>query len=932
MPSPFAENDVEVLHRYLPDALHAALQRARAELKRTSVEGMLSPSDFTELKVPLTGGRREQQRLALAINDARERVLRVCQRASLGLVAPAPTDRPPAVAILDNAIDGVLQHDLANAIAQLSALDGTAPPLTGIALDRATIRTAMEGDPRPYFTTRATKVVNGKAIFVVEPRTLPGFGPAAMLSAARVDELFLLLSFLTASAERTFRIRIARAEAHVAIGQFAEALEQYQSIPPTPGPDGMPSPRDKFVALKSGLAELANGDALFRRAGIADAATSAAIAAAYERAVAHAQSRAIAAENPVRRQIEQVAAIQRAKLDAGLNVLGYRDSYVPVQRPAALLALAERRIEAASEAAQRYELFKSKAEAIQDQLRQLDFEQDIKAKELAVANLQLAKAEEQVTIVDTQIDKISVQLDNLKTVSVAEIGGALLSGLAQRSAAGGGQAAAGQAAAGVLTTAANYRARADDLRFEQAIAESQLAIARRDVTIAQLGRQVAETTIDFLAERVQRIQNRELNADLYFAAGEVFRTLAVRHLDEAIVWSFLFERAVAFLRLEPELRAIRLDYLDGPGGLLTAPDRLRLDLDAVVDRNLPITKFQFLTESFSLRTLFPIEFNRFLQTGRMDFTLSLYELNKRRPGVFRQRIKRVQVELQFPPPTGFTGRIRHRGSFLLRDRDSTPDASTGRFVPTPDALASAFAALGAGATQGLSIGGVMPFLLDVDTLELSLDQPPPDLTDPAPEALMPIEGYGLTGDWTLEVENVDLRFITDAILRVTSVIPESDDPLSQRVKGLIAAYERELVADDTLDAIASFALRQRFPDTLTKMAAGEGRLTLARGDFPAGVANLRVKTLIVQLLDANRKGVEGVRLEISRPGTALRLERTTAADGFSEDLTHEIPVQPPADRVDVEGVYHLRVVDPPGFAAVKDAIVFVLYAFTEAVA
>jgi hypothetical protein len=923
MPPPFLENDVEVLHRYVPDALHGALQRMRLELKRTSVEHMLTPSDFTELKIPLASGRRKAQLEALEVNGARERVLGVCLRASLGGAA-----RPPAVAGLDEAIDGVLQQNLAGAIDRLSTLEKAAPPLSGVGLDRKTITTAMTSDPMVFFASRVSKVVGNKEIHVVEEQTLPGFGAAARLSRVQIDELLLLLTFLTATPERTYRIGITKAEAHVAIGQATEALAEYQALPLTPAPDGTPSLRDKFVALKAGLAELALGDALFRKAKQPDADGRAAIAAAYDRAVAQAQSRGVAADNPVRQQIEQSAAAQRAKLEAGLNVLGYRDSYVPVLRPATLHALAERRIEAAGDAVQKYELFKSKAEAIQDQLLQLDFERDIKAKELAIADVQIARAEDQVTIAETQLDKIDAQIEALDTITLVEIGGALLTGAAAAGTKTPGPGVA-QSIAGIASTVANYNARKEDLGFEQSIAGAQIGLARRDVAIARLGRQITAATLDFLGDRIRRIQSRELNDDLYFTAGEVFRTIAIRHLEEAVLWSFLFERSVSFLRLEPDLRTIQLDYLNGPGGLFTAPDRLRLDLQAVVDRNVPLTKFQFLTESFSLRTLFPVEFGRFLQTGRMDFSLSLYELNKRRPGVYRQRIKRVQVELQFPPPSGFTGRIRHRGSFLLRDRDTTPDATTGRFVPTAAALAEAFAALGAGATQGLSIGGVMPFLLDVDTLELSLDQQPPDLTDPSPEALMPIEGYGLTGDWTLEVENVDLRFITDAILRITSVIPESDEPLSQRVKGLIAAYERELVADDALDAISTFALRQRFPDTLTQMAAGEGRLTLTRADFPAGVSDLRVKTVLVQLLDANRKGVEGVRLEITRPGTPLQLERTTAADGFSEDLAREIPVQPPADRVDVEGSYHLRVVDPPAFAAVKDAIVCVLYAFTE---
>ena len=82
MPSPFAENEVEVLHRDLPDALNDKLRRARAELQRTLKTGILSPSDFDDLKKPLNDARlKKQQRQAIKVNDARERVLSVWRRA-----------------------------------------------------------------------------------------------------------------------------------------------------------------------------------------------------------------------------------------------------------------------------------------------------------------------------------------------------------------------------------------------------------------------------------------------------------------------------------------------------------------------------------------------------------------------------------------------------------------------------------------------------------------------------------------------------------------------------------------------------------------------------------------------------------------------------------------------------------------------------------
>jgi hypothetical protein len=381
------------------------------------------------------------------------------------------------------------------------------------------------------------------------------------------------------------------------------------------------------------------------------------------------------------------------------------------------------------------------------------------------------------------------------------------------------------------------------------------------------------------------------------------------------------------------LEKIQFDYLPltaEQGNTLTAAGRLAAHLEDVVGENLPITKFQFLPESYSLRIFYPIEFSRFLQTGDMDFTLSLYEMNKRRPGVWRQRIKRVDVEVRgLIPITGHTGRIIHRGSFLLRDRDTTPEPGAGRFIPTDQQLAEAFEELKNGATQGVPIAGVVPFLLDEDRIELSPDQPQPDLGDPAPEALRPIEGYGPAGNWRLEIENIDLRLITDVLLRVTYVIPESGGDLSRRVEDLIAAYEQELSPEDRLDLITPFSLRQQFPDTFSQLVGGQASLSLRREDFPSGIADLKLKTVVAQALDQQKKGVEGLALGIARPGTTLDLVRSTRADGFSEDVTVPIPFLPRAERFPVEGSYTLRLPDPGQAGRLDDLILFLIYEFRE---
>ena len=53
----------------------------------------------------------------------------------------------------------------------------------------------------------------------------------------------------------------------------------------------------------------------------------------------------------------------------------------------------------------------------------------------------------------------------------------------------------------------------------------------------------------------------------------------------------------------------------------------------------------------------------------------------------------------------------------------------GPFIPSGDQLAQSLGRPGRRATQGVPIGGVIPFLLDVDTLELSPDEPLPDPGD-----------------------------------------------------------------------------------------------------------------------------------------------------------------------------------------------------------
>jgi hypothetical protein len=373
-----------------------------------------------------------------------------------------------------------------------------------------------------------------------------------------------------------------------------------------------------------------------------------------------------------------------------------------------------------------------------------------------------------------------------------------------------------------------------------------------------------------------------------------------------------------------------LTKVDDIGNKLTAAAKLNGEFQSVVEKNVPVTSEQFLTEVYSLSLLFPLEFNDLKQTGTMDFTLSLYELNKRRPDVFNERIRRVQVSLtglRDLKGVGFTGRIIHRGSFLLRDKDTTPSVGPGRFIPTDQQLAEAFQQLGNGASQGISIGGVMPFLLKENVLAISSEGNPPDLGDPSPQALNIMEGYGAAGNWRLEIENVDLRNLGDALLIITYIIPMPDLALAERVKGLIRAFEQELSGEGKLDLITTFSLNELSSSGITQLLSGQPlTISLQPERFPAGITDLKVKAVLVQALDSEETAIKGVTIHIERQGTKLNQTSDTQSDGFNGDIK-AISFLSQEDRFPVEGTYTLQLPKPSQAAKLDKLLLFFVYEF-----
>lgn len=935
----FPENDVEIFVEYLTPGVAADVARLDRGLQAVKLN-FPAVLDLLAVDEAVTAFQVDAQKQALAVEVHQARV---------ALLAALPVAEAEVK-------DLRTTYELARvrnfpSLAALASQESKAPAN----VSRQTLLAALHPQTIELVQARQQQVevrdqggnLEGFVMETVpETWTLKAFPEAA--DSFDLDALVKLLDFMSPSAERAYRFGLLRAEKLKGQGEHEGGLEaamvEYGRLL-TIVPGERVADRN-FISLERAAACAAHGDNKYRARRMLSVAQRAEVMAIYDKAVGllDADGASIGQRNPRRLQVARHAALQKRKLESSLTYFGYPENYVPVLRDATLLELASGRLAAAEAAATKFEQFQRTADFIHDQLAQLDFEMDIKQVQSQIAGKRVADAAEGVKTAGLRVDLIQQQIDSLSTGLAVNIGGMVLQGVASAFLAGGvggggggggvsGTSLPGVAGAvgGIGNAMFDYFNRKASLKIQKDIAILEKRHAEREEEIAGLEKDIIATTLEFMESRIEAIQNRDLNPGVYYAAAGAYRTLAEVHLDAAMQWAFLFERAVAFLRLDPSVTGlIGSDYLN-KFGVLAAAGELGLDLQKVIARNVPLTRFQFLTEDYSVKTMFPIEFKMLQLEGSMSFTIPLPTLDRLRPGVHRMRIKRVGIKLPggVTPPSGFGGRIIHQGTFLVRDEATTPEPGHGRLIPTDEALAEAFAALEAGGVQGTPIAGVIPFCAAEGRFEISAVEHEFDLNDASPGALFPIEGYGPAGSWRLELERIDMRLVSDLLLRVTYVIPESDGGLARRVKGLLADYERELLAGDAIDLITPVSLREDFPRLLNDLRSGQTTLSLARDRFPTGIIDLKLKTVIALAIDSQKKGLAGLRLEISR-GDAVHLFRTTRADGFSENLAEEIPViKPRATRPPVEGDYTLRLPEPSQSSELSDLVLFFMYEFTR---
>ncbi len=599
------------------------------------------------------------------------------------------------------------------------------------------------------------------------------------LSATQTAGLLALRDLLADDPERDFRVRLWRAECHVgqarahaagdplpAPEHYRLALLEYQRLLP-PGTRAL-SDRQRTVAVRAASAQIGRGDVLFRRSFRLSSAERSDVVEAYCAAIGLLR-RLGTAGGPEADRLDRYAQQQLTKLGVGQNFLGYRDSHVPDLGPATLAGLASARIDAARDTSSRFLDFRTRADQLVDELAEMG--EELRKRELGVqiAAQTAASAADRAGAAATAVEALRGKSDNLLAGLGAGLGQAVFGTL---TVGGGGVVLGGQASGpGVVSSLVQYLGAREDLANQIEAAQTAARIAERDETIARLEQEVAEGSADFIADAIDAKERGEFGTDRFYAVANAYEDLTRRHLDRACELLYLYERAVSFRRLKP---LSIVESAAAGGDVLLSPAELH---DAFVTlteeaKHQGPGQNAFPLPPWSLRVRYPLEFARFVQTGEMEFVISVYELEKLLHGRHNVRIRRVGVEVDgLLPAAGFVGTLTHRGVTLVRDRDATLQPATTRLTPTTAELRAALGALEGGSSDRVVAQGLVPFVLtDAEDASLSISSerevslPEGDL----PFDLLPIENYGLTGAWRLEVPDTDLREVTDVRLVFSS--------------------------------------------------------------------------------------------------------------------------------------------------------------------
>lgn len=387
----------------------------------------------------------------------------------------------------------------------------------------------------------------------------------------------------------------------------------------------------------------------------------------------------------------------------------------------------------------------------------------------------------------------------------------------------------------IYAQTASYERRAEEwnLQFQLSeqdlgIAQQQIAVANDNVRVVSQEREIANLAVTHANQTLEYLKNKFSNAQLYNWMASVLEQSYSYMLNIATAVARTAERQLYFERQEEAGPFILDDYWEAKSAGLTAssakPDRRGLTASArlLVDITR-LDQYAFekykrklqLTKVVSLSTIFPEEFQRFRETGVLNFQLTNRLFDHDFPGHYLRLISSVK--------TTVVGLV--------------PVYDGIKATLTADTIS--YTVIGGNTYQKIPIRR-----MELDSVALTSAANATGVFELQPvnsDIMNPFEGMGLESRWEFKMPKFSNRMNYNNIADVLIAIDYT---------AFDSSVYREIVLqniDRNLSFNRPFSFIYDFPDQWFELAEAEAgtnqfgvEFELKRENFPQGIENLRL--------------------------------------------------------------------------------------------
>jgi hypothetical protein len=431
-----------------------------------------------------------------------------------------------------------------------------------------------------------------------------------------------------------------------------------------------------------------------------------------------------------------------------------------------------------------------------------------------------------------------------------------------------------ETAAQIGSAKASFERRSDEWRLQRQLARHDMAISSQQVLVAQRHADVARkeafiaTTQHSQADAtLQFLNNKFTSAELYAWMSGILGGAYNYFLQQATAMAQLAQYQLAFERQESPPSFIKADYWEAtedsaPNGQDGQPDRRGMTGSVRLLQDITrLDQFAFdsnkrklqLMETFSLAQLFPVEFQRFRETGRLPFATPMSLFDSGFPGHYLRLISRISLSVValVPPRRGLRATLIASGISRVVTGGDTFQTLTVRRDPELIAFTSTSSATG--------------------LLDLQPDQ----------GMLRPFESMGVDTNWELQLPKAanpfDFGTISDVLFTVEYTALQDFTYRQQVIQQL----------DDSLSAERVVSIRDQYADQWYALHNAEHAQTpmtvkfkLDRQSFPPNLDDVRIQQVMFAVARA-----DGQTFEISNTQLMLTPQGETLAVGGAVDGT-----------------------------------------------